>query len=93
MDGGIALALFSSAFLGTAVVPANVGLRYLHPARGALVSMPSTTVLFWLIAPLLLRAQGWNATGFAIFLAVGLVFPGVVTRQCACATAAARTPG
>ena len=79
MDGGIALALVSSAFLGTAVVLANVGLRYLHPARGALVSIPSTTLLFWLIAPLLLRVQGWNATGFAIFLAVGLVFPGVVT--------------
>ena len=79
MDPGIALALLSSAFLGTAVVLANVGLRYLHPARGALVSIPSTTVLFWAIAPLLLRVQGWNATAFAIFLAVGLVFPGVVT--------------
>ena len=79
MDGGIALALVSSAFLGTAVVLANVGLRYLHPARGALVSIPSTTVLFWMLAPLLLRVQGWDPTGFAIFLAVGLVFPGVVT--------------
>lgn len=79
MDGEIALALVSSAFLGTAVVLANVGLRYLHPARGALVSIPSTTVLFWMLAPLLLRVQGWNPTGFAIFLAVGLVFPGVVT--------------
>src|SRR5690242_21364137 len=79
MEHGIALALLSSTFLGTAVVLANVGLRYLHPARGALVSIPSTTVLFWMLAPLLLRIQGWNPTGFAIFLAVGLVFPGVVT--------------
>lgn len=79
MDSGIALALVSSAFLGTAVVLANVGLRYLHPARGALVSIPSTTVLFWMLAPLLLRVQGWHPAGFAIFLAVGLVFPGVVT--------------
>jgi drug/metabolite transporter (DMT)-like permease len=79
MDSGIALALGSSAFLGTAVVLANVGLRYLHPARGALVSIPSTTLAYWLLAPFLLRGDGWNAAAFAIFAAVGLVFPAVVT--------------
>jgi drug/metabolite transporter (DMT)-like permease len=79
MEHGIALALLSSAFLGTAVVLANVGLRYLHPARGALVSIPSTTLLFWLLAPFLLHGGGWNATAFAIFAAVGVVFPAVVT--------------
>jgi len=75
----VALALVSSAFLGTAVVLANVGLRYLHPARGALVSIPSTTLAYWLLAPFLLRGDGWNATAFAIFAAVGVVFPAVVT--------------
>ena len=79
MDGGIALALASAAFLGTAVVLANVGLRYLHPARGALVSIPSTTLAYWLLAPFLLCGQEWNATAFAIFAAVGVVFPAVVT--------------
>jgi len=79
MDSGTALALLASAFLGTAVVLANVGLRYLHPARGALVSIPSTTLLFWLLAPFLLHGGGWNATAFAIFAAVGVVFPAVVT--------------
>jgi len=79
MEHGIALALLSSVFLGTAVVLANVGLRYLHPARGALVSIPSTTLLFWLLAPFLLHGGGWNATAFSIFAAVGVVFPAVVT--------------
>src|SRR5215471_19035586 len=79
MDGAIALALLSSAFLGTAVVLANVGLRYLHPARGALVSIPSTTLAYWLLSPFLLHEQGWNATAFAIYAAVGVVFPAVVT--------------
>jgi len=79
METGTALALLSSAFLGTAVVLANVGLRYLHPARGALVSIPSTTLLFWLLAPFLLSGGGWNGTAFAIFAAVGVVFPAVVT--------------
>jgi len=79
MDTGTALALVSAAFLGTAVVLANVGLRYLHPARGALVSIPTTTAGFWLLAPFLLCGQEWNATAFAIFAAVGVVFPAVVT--------------
>src|SRR5712691_4181938 len=79
MNAGIALALLASAFLGTAVVLANVGLRYLHPARGALVSIPSTTLAYWLLAPFLLRGEGWNGMAFAIFATVGVVFPAVVT--------------
>src|SRR2546426_574038 len=50
MEISTALALLASAFLGTAVVIANVGLRYLDPARGALVSIPSTTLFFGVIA-------------------------------------------
>ena len=79
MDLSTALALAASAFLGTAVVIANVGLRYLDPARGALVSIPSTTLLFGVLAAFLFRGQGWNATAFAIFAAVGLIFPALVT--------------
>src|SRR5438034_489756 len=79
MDLGIALALVASAFLGTAVVIANLGLRYLDPARGALVSIPSTTLFFWLLALFLFRGEGWNATAFATFAVVGLIFPALVT--------------
>src|SRR5467141_136209 len=79
MNLSTALALLASAFLGTAVVIANVGLRYLDPARGALVSIPSTTALFGLLALFFLRGEGWNATAFAIFAAVGLIFPALVT--------------
>src|SRR2546422_2390769 len=79
MEISTALALLASAFLGTAVVIANVGLRYLDPARGALVSVPSTTLLFGLLAAFLFRGEGWNAAAFAIFAAVGLIFPALVT--------------
>ncbi len=79
MEISTALALLASAFLGTAVVIANVGLRHLDPARGALVSIPSTTLLFWLLALFLFRGEGWNATAFAIFAVVGLIFPALVT--------------
>jgi drug/metabolite transporter (DMT)-like permease len=79
MESSTALALVSSALLGTAVVIANVGLRYLDPARGALVSIPTTTLFFWLLAVFLFRGEGWNATAFAIFALVGLIFPALVT--------------
>jgi drug/metabolite transporter (DMT)-like permease len=79
MEHSIALALLASVFLGTAVVLANVGLRSLDPARGALVSIPSTTLMFWLLAPFLYRGEGWNTTALAIFAVVGLIFPAVVT--------------
>src|SRR5262245_55586046 len=79
MDLATALALLASAFLGTAVVLANVGLRHIDPARGALISIPSTTAMFWLLAPFLYRGEGWNETALAIFAVVGLVFPAVVT--------------
>src|SRR4029077_12398997 len=79
MDPSTALALLASAFLGTAVVIANVVLRYLDPARGALVSIPSTTLLFWLLAVFLFRGEGSNATAVGIFAQVGLIFPALVT--------------
>src|SRR6266705_4018999 len=79
MEISTVLALVASAFLGTAVVIANVGLRYVDPARGALVSIPSTTLLFWFLALFLFRGEGWNAAAFAIFAAVGLIFPALVT--------------
>src|SRR5260221_1441453 len=79
MDPGTGLALASSALLGTAVVLANVGLRHLDPARGALVSIPSTTLLLWLLAPVLNRGGAWTATALAICAVVGLIFPAVVT--------------
>src|SRR6266700_1155574 len=79
MDLSTALALAASAFLGTAVVIGNLWLRYLDAARGALVSIPSTTAMFWLLALFLFRGEGWNANAFAIFAVVGLIFPALVT--------------
>src|SRR6266540_1470189 len=73
MDLSTALALLASAFLGTAVVIANVGLRYLDPARGALVSIPSTTLLFWLLALFLFRGEGWNATAGTAAIVLGVI--------------------
>jgi drug/metabolite transporter (DMT)-like permease len=79
MDASIALALAASALLGTAIVLANVGLRYVDSARGALIAIPATTALYWLLALFLLRLDQWNAAALAIFVVVGVIFPAVVT--------------
>jgi drug/metabolite transporter (DMT)-like permease len=79
MDSSTLLALLAAALLGTAIVLARVGLRTLDPVRGALVSVPSTMLLYWLLALFFLEGGGWNASAFAIFALVGLVFPAVVT--------------
>jgi drug/metabolite transporter (DMT)-like permease len=79
VNASIALALAASALLGTAVVLANVGLRYVDSARGALIAIPATTALYWLLALFLLRLDQWNAAALAIFAVVGVIFPAVVT--------------
>jgi drug/metabolite transporter (DMT)-like permease len=79
MDASIAFALAASALLGTAMVLANVGLRYVDSARGALIAIPATTGLYWLLALFLLRADQFDAAALAVFVIVGIIFPAVST--------------
>ena len=45
---------------------------------GAKVSIPTATLLFWLLSPLA-DLSGWQAAAFGIFALVGLFFPAAVT--------------
>jgi drug/metabolite transporter (DMT)-like permease len=47
-------------------------------ASGAKVSIPTATVLFWLLSPLVDLA-GWQVAAIGIFALVGLFFPAAVT--------------
>jgi drug/metabolite transporter (DMT)-like permease len=75
----IVLGLASAAFLGGGLVLTQFGLRTIHPLSGAAISIPSFTLVFLLLSPLLLQGQiiEWHAV--PIFAAVGLVFPAVLT--------------
>src|SRR5256885_11519728 len=75
----IFLAFASAAFLGTGVALTQFGLRTIHPLSGAAISVPSFTLVFLLLSPILLRGEAivWHAV--PIFVAVGLVFPAVLT--------------
>jgi len=79
VEDPVALALAASWFFGLALVLTQFGLQHLSPRRGALVSIPTSTALLWVLAPFMLGGGGGNRYAVAIFLAVGLFFPASVT--------------
>src|SRR3954465_6623527 len=79
MTVAIALGIAAAAFLGGGLVLTQFGLRYIHPLSGAAISVPSFTVVFLLLSPLLLHGQTIEWRAVPIFVAVGLVFPAALT--------------
>jgi drug/metabolite transporter (DMT)-like permease len=79
LDHPEALALCASFFFGLGLVLTQFGLRHLPPGLGAMISIPMLTSVLWLLAPLLLDLRGWEPRAAAIFVAVGLLYPVVVT--------------
>src|SRR5258707_13138339 len=75
VEDPVALALAASWFFGLALVLTQFGLQQLSPRRGALVSIPTSTALLWVLAPFMLGGGGGDGYAVAIFLAGGLFFP------------------
>jgi drug/metabolite transporter (DMT)-like permease len=75
----ILLAFASAAFLGGGVVLTQFGLRTIHPLSGAAISIPSFTICFILLSPILLHGQSIVWPAVPIFVAVGLMYPAAVT--------------
>ena len=57
MTAAIIYAFASAFFLGAGVVLAQLGLRTVEPLSGAAISVPSFTVLFLLLSPLILQDE------------------------------------
>jgi drug/metabolite transporter (DMT)-like permease len=72
-------ALAAAAGLGAAMITSRLGLRYATPAAGAAIGVPSSTLVFWCLAPFLLDTDGFNLAAAGIFALVGLFFPAAVT--------------
>jgi len=79
LEDPVALALLAAFLFGFALVLTQFGLRHTSPSQGALVSIPTSTVLLWLLSPFLVAWRGWDPGAVAIFAAVGVLFPAVVT--------------
>lgn len=72
-------ALGAAAGLGAAMVTTRLGLRYATPLAGAAIGVPSTTLMFWCLAPFLLDTSHFTLAAAGIFSLVGLFFPAAVT--------------
>jgi drug/metabolite transporter (DMT)-like permease len=72
------LALGAAFLMGLALVLTQLGLRWLSPSLGTLVSIPTSTALLWALAPFVYDG-GWRTDAAAVFAAIGLLFPATVT--------------
>lgn len=80
MSSAVWLLAFAAAFFyGTALVLAQFALRRLPPGLGGAISVPTAALMFWLLAPFLFDAAGFDWRAGAVFAAVGLLFPAAVT--------------
>jgi len=75
----VALALFSTFCFGTGFVLTQFALRWMPPRLGATFSIPTSTLLFWCLAPLLIAPTEINVSAAGLFACVGLLFPAAVT--------------
>ncbi len=69
----------AAAGLGAAMITTRQGLRYASPAAGAAIGVPSSTLVFWCLAPFMLDSGGFSLPAAGVFALVGLFFPAAVT--------------
>jgi drug/metabolite transporter (DMT)-like permease len=74
----IFLALASTFGFGAGFVLTQFGLRWMPPWLGVAVSIPTSTLLFWCLAPFFVDPRDGNLKAVALFACVGLFFPGTV---------------
>jgi len=73
------LSLAAAIGFGLAIVVTQFGLRHISPGAGAVVSVWTCCVLFWLAAIFGLDTTGWSGQALVLFAIVSLFFPGMVT--------------
>ncbi len=71
----ILYATMTAAFFGGQVVLTMRSLNYVDPQTSSMISMGTCVVVFWLLAPFLLRIEYFLNPGMWIFFANGLFHP------------------
>jgi drug/metabolite transporter (DMT)-like permease len=61
---------------GTGFVLTQFGLRWMPPWLGVAISIPTSTLLFWSLAPFFVDPSDANLKAVILFACVGLFFPG-----------------
>jgi len=75
----VVLALASASCFGLALTLTQFGLRDATPSAGAAISIPTSTLLFVLAAPVGLAGSSPQWAAVPVFACVGLLFPAAVT--------------
>jgi drug/metabolite transporter (DMT)-like permease len=74
-----ALALLAAACFGAALIVTHYGLRFATSYTGARISLSTTFILWWALAPVLLDISAWHLGAATIFAIVGVFYPAAVT--------------
>ena len=61
---------------GAGFVLTQFGLRWMLPWLGVAISVPTSTLLFWCLAPFFVDPSHGNVKAIVLFACVGLFFPG-----------------
>jgi drug/metabolite transporter (DMT)-like permease len=62
---------------GAGFVLTQFGLRWMLPWVGVAISIPTSTLLFWCLAPFFVDPNDGNLNAVVLFACVGLFFPGI----------------
>ena len=71
----ILYALMAAAFFGGQVVLTMRSFTYVDPQTGSMISMGTCVLVFWSLAPFMLRAHYFGNPGMWVFFANGLIHP------------------
>ncbi len=74
----VALALFAAFGVGAGFVLTQFALRWMPPRLGAAVSVPTSTLLFWCLAPFSIDPAEVDLAAAGLFAVIGLLFPAAV---------------
>jgi len=75
----IVLALVSAFGVGLGFVLTQFGLRWMQPWLGAAFSVPTSTLLFWCLAPFFVDLTKADYAAAGLFAGAGVFFPATVT--------------
>ena len=75
----VALAPFSTFGFGAAFVLTQFALRWMPPRVGGAFSIPTSTLLFWCLAPFSIDPAEVDLNAASLFAVIGLLFPAAVT--------------
>jgi len=84
---GAALALAAALLFGTGMQFTRLGLRSVDSQRGTLLTIATSTTLYWLAAPWLLETSFWASSVVWLYALVGLFRPFLSTNLSIAGTA------